>query len=101
MLRRHLLVLAVQPGQSPAARWLTMPSALHALDFLAAPAEQKLPVVCVVLGDDPFLKRLVLRALRRQVVGDDADVPVASYDCQERRPEWRDVADELATVSLF
>ena len=78
-----------------------MPAALHALDFLAAPADHKVPAVCVVFGDDPFLKRLVLRALRRQVVGEDADVPVASYDCQERRPEWRDVADELATVSLF
>ncbi len=78
-----------------------MPSSLHALDFLAAPADHAVPPVCAVFGDDPFLKRLVLRAIRRQVVGDDADVPVASYDCQERRPEWRDVADELATVSLF
>ena len=78
-----------------------MTRALHALDFLAAPAEHKPPAVCVVFGDDPFLKRLVLRSLRRQIVGDDAEVPVASYDCQERRPEWRDVADELATVSLF
>ena len=34
-------------------------------------------------------------------MGEDADVPVMSYDCQERMPEWRDVADELATVSLF
>lgn len=73
---------------------------LHALDYLAAPAE-KVPGVCVVFGDDPFLKRLVLQAVRRHVVGENADVPVASHDCQERRPEWRDVADELATISLF
>src|SRR5262245_54079300 len=78
-----------------------MPTAVHALDFLAAPAEHKAAAVCVVFGDDPFLKRLVLKAIRRQVVGEDADVPVASYDCQERRTEWRDVAEELATVSLF
>ena len=78
-----------------------MTTPLHALDYLAAPAEHQVPAVCVVFGDDPFLKRLVLRAIRGQVVGDDADVPVASHDCQERRPEWRDVADELATLSLF
>lgn len=78
-----------------------MANALHALDFLAAPAEHPVPAVCAVFGDDPFLKRLVLRAVKRQVLGDDADVPVASHDCQEQRPQWRDVADELATVSLF
>jgi DNA polymerase-3 subunit delta len=78
-----------------------MVNALHALDFLAAPADHAAPPVCAVFGDDPFLKRLVLRDLRRQVVGDDADVPVAVHDCQEARPQWRDVADELATVSLF
>jgi DNA polymerase-3 subunit delta len=78
-----------------------MTAPLHALDFLADPAGHKVPAVCVVFGDDPFLKRLVLRAVRRQIVGDDPDVPVASHDCQERRPEWRDVADELATASLF
>ena len=54
-----------------------------------------------MFGDDAFLKRLVLKELRRRVVGEDADVPVASYDCQERMPDWRDVADELATASLF
>src|SRR5205814_672870 len=52
----------------------------------------------------PFLKRLVLKALQRQVMGDDPDVPLATYDCQDSArggPDWRDVADELATASLF
>jgi DNA polymerase-3 subunit delta len=74
---------------------------LHAFDFLAAPADHKPPGVCAMFGDEPFLKRLVLKELRRLVVGDDPDVPVATYDCQERPPDWRDVADELATASLF
>jgi DNA polymerase III subunit delta len=78
-----------------------MSSTIHAFDFLAAPAASKLPWICAAFGDEPFLKRLVLRELRRRVVGEDADVPVAAYDCQERMPDWRDVADELATVSLF
>jgi DNA polymerase-3 subunit delta len=74
---------------------------IHAFDFLAAPGQGKLPGVCAVFGDEPFLKRLVLKELRRRVLGDDADAPAASYDCQERQPEWRDVMDELATASLF
>lgn len=78
-----------------------MPSTKHAFDFLAEQSAAKPPGVCVAFGDEPFLKRLVLRELRRRVLGDEADVPVASYDCQERQPDWRDVADELATVSLF
>jgi DNA polymerase-3 subunit delta len=74
---------------------------LHAFDFLAGPASHKPPAVVAVFGDEPFLKRLVLKELRRQVIGDDTDVPVAAYDCQDRIPDWRDVADELATASLF
>jgi DNA polymerase-3 subunit delta len=78
-----------------------MPGIVHAFDFLAAAAGERPPAVVVAFGDEPFLKRLVLRQLKRQIVGDDADVPVATYDCDERSPEWRDVADELATASLF
>ena len=65
-----------------------MSHTLHAFDLLAAPVKDKLPGVCAVFGDDPFLKRLVLKELRRRVVGEDADVPVASYDCQERQPDY-------------
>ena len=78
-----------------------MPQTLAALDYLAAPANIKPVGVCAVFGDEPFLKQLVLKELRRTVVGDDADVPVDAYDCSERLPDWRDVADDLATVSLF
>lgn len=78
-----------------------MSSTTHAFDFLAHPPAGKLPGVVAVFGDEPFLKRLVLKALRRQVVGDDEDVPVTMDDCQDRMPDWRDVADELATNSLF
>jgi len=78
-----------------------MPHTLHAFDYLAAPASHPPAGVCAVFGDEPFLKQLVLKELRRQVLGDDADVPVARHECDERPPDWRDVADELATVSLF
>ena len=78
-----------------------MSHTIHAFDFLTAPANHQPAGVVAVFGDEPFLKRLVMRELRRLVVGEDADVPVDAYDCSERTPDWRDVADELATVSLF
>src|SRR5438093_1108585 len=78
-----------------------MSQPVHALDFLATPANQKPAAVCALFGDEPFLKRLVLKELRQLIVGADADVPVAAYDCEDRMPDWRDVADELATASLF
>jgi DNA polymerase III subunit delta len=78
-----------------------MSQTLHAFEFLASTEKRTLPGVIAVFGDEPFLKRLVLKELRLKVLGEDADVPVASFDCSERAPEWRDVADELATASLF
>ena len=76
-----------------------MTKTVAALDCLAAPA--KPASVCAIFGDEPFLKQLVLKSLLRQLMGSDADTPVDAYDCAERMPDWRDVADELATVSLF
>jgi DNA polymerase-3 subunit delta len=78
-----------------------MSHTLHAFEVLQSTAGEKIPAVVTAFGDEPFLKRLVLKDLRKMVVGDDEDVPVATYDCQDRMPDWRDVADELATNSLF
>jgi DNA polymerase-3 subunit delta len=78
-----------------------MARTVHVFDFLDADATGDLPCVVAVFGDEPFLQRLVLKELRRRIVGDDPDVPVMVYDCQDRMPEWRDVADELSTASLF
>ena len=74
---------------------------LPVLEFLSAASAPRPTGVCVLFGDEPFLKRLALQTVRKLVVGDDRDVPVTSHDCEERMPDWRDVADELATVSLF
>jgi DNA polymerase-3 subunit delta len=70
-----------------------------ALDFLAGP--QQSAAVCALFGDEPFLKQLVLKQLLRQAMGGEGDGLVDAYDCAERIPDWRDVADELATGSLF
>jgi len=77
-----------------------MSQTLHALDYLAAPAENAAAAVCVCFGDELFLQRLVLQSLRTQVLGtDEADVPFAQYS--GKSAQWRDVVDELSTASLF
>ena len=71
---------------------------IHAFDFLKETKSQ-LPGICVAFGDEAFLKQLVLRRIRQAILGVNEDVPfteLAGATC-----EWRDVADELTTVSLF
>lgn len=75
-----------------------MPSPLHAFDYLEKPAEVAPPRLCVVFGDEPLLKQLVVGQLRRRVLGDD-DTPFVRFSGPET--DWRDVRDELSTVSLF
>jgi DNA polymerase-3 subunit delta len=78
-----------------------MSHTVHAFDYLAAaPVEYPPAAVCVLFGDEPLLKRLCWQRLRKDVLGDgDQDVPYAEFDGQQA--EWRDVRDELATISLF
>ena len=73
----------------------------HAFDFLTLAEKPKVPPVCAVFGDEPLLKRLVLAGIKVSVMGRDSDEPATTHDCHERMPDWRDVADELGTVSLF
>lgn len=74
-------------------------SPTHAFDYLDKPDKWPPADVCVVFGDERFLKCLVLERLRQRVLGGDDDVPFTSLDGDSA--EWRDVADELSTASLF
>lgn len=77
-----------------------MPSALHAIDYLSAKTKAATPAVCVVFGDEPFLKRLVLTRLRGEVLeGDDGELSFTALDGDDATT--RDVFDCLATVALF
>ncbi len=77
-----------------------MPTALHAIDYLSGKAAAAVPAVCVVFGDEPFLKRLVQTRLRQEVLaGDDGDLSFTAFDGDESTA--RDVFDCLATVALF
>jgi DNA polymerase-3 subunit delta len=82
-----------------------MPEPTDALDFLAAKRKTAPPPVCVVFGDEPFLKRLVLAELRQRVLGADgdgsADAEFSLTTFSGRTVELRKVLDELDTVALF
>jgi DNA polymerase-3 subunit delta len=76
----------------------TAAGAVAALDFLAAPTPPR--GVCVLFGDEPFLKSRVLAALREAVLGaDDGEFSGRTFLGDEVEP--RTVFDELATVALF
>jgi DNA polymerase-3 subunit delta len=75
-------------------------STTHALEYLNAPSQPQTAPVCVLFGDEPFLKQLAWQELRRQLLGEAAeDTPVATFAGDQA--VWRDVADELSTISLF
>jgi DNA polymerase-3 subunit delta len=73
---------------------------LSALDYLEDPAASPPAAVCVLFGDEPFLKRLALARIRQAVLGDqDGEFSLARFD--GRQTPLRDVLDELSTVALF
>ncbi len=73
---------------------------LHAFEF----CDSKIPTdqarLVVLFGDDAFLQGLAIRHLEQQLQG-DSDEEASISEKEGRRCEWRDVADELCTVSLF
>jgi len=78
----------------------TSSKALDALDFLAHPGKHPPAAVCVLFGDDSFLKRLVLGELKQVVLeGEDAEFSTRVFDGREL--ELRDLRDALATRNLF
>lgn len=73
---------------------------VSALDYLSKPDSHPAVGVSAIFGDDAFLKREVLGALRRQILGgEDADCSLATFTGKEA--QLREVLDALATVSLF
>jgi DNA polymerase-3 subunit delta len=74
-----------------------MSNTLHVFDFLSQAGT--LPAaVTILFGDEPFLKRLALKQLVARQFGDDDDAHYATFRGDVL---WRDVADELSTLSLF
>ncbi|MBI2825694.1 MAG: DNA polymerase III subunit delta [Planctomycetia bacterium] len=76
-----------------------MPGVTQALDLLASRAVAVAPV-CVVFGDEGFLKHEALDRLRNAVLGEaDAEFSLSEFDGEEAT--LREVFDCLATVALF
>ena len=77
-----------------------MSATIVALDFLAHPANHPPKSVCVVFGDDAYLKRQAVSAIRHSVLTtDDAELSLCKTDGTEAM--LRDVMDELSTISMF
>jgi DNA polymerase-3 subunit delta len=73
---------------------------LHAIDFLAETKPGEVPGVCVSFGGEALLKRLVIAELKKRVLPEaDAEFSLTTLD--GATAAWRDVGDELSTVSMF
>ena len=72
---------------------------MDALAFLANP-KAKLGPLYIVHGDEPFLKRHVLRSLIRRVLGDEADSQSVSTHTGDKAT-FAEVFDDLDTVPFF
>lgn len=77
-----------------------MGNTVRATEFLKAGRDRPPPPLCVVFGDEAFLKRQALRALRRLVVAEqDAEFGAQVFEGANAR--WADVLEELSTQPMF
>lgn len=75
-----------------------MSHTVHAFDYLAAPEKYPPAAVIVLMGDESFLRSLVLAKLRERLAAGRDDVQLTTFG---PKTPWRDVSDELSTGSLF
>ena len=77
-----------------------MAEKLSALDYLAAPQKHPARPVCAVFGNEAFLRRQVILALRTAVLGgEEGEFSLRTF--AGRAALLRDVLDELGTVAMF
>ena len=73
---------------------------IPALDYLAEPEKYPPKPVCAVFGDELFLRRQVILALRSAALGgDDGDFSLTCFD--GKGTLFRDVHEVLSTVAMF
>ena len=74
--------------------------ATAALDYLGNQGKYPPKPVCAVFGNEPFLRRQALLALRSAVLGDDeGDFSLTTFE--GRGTTFRDVHEVLSTVAMF
>ncbi len=77
-----------------------MAKPVDALEYVTHPEKHPAVGMCAVFGDEPFLKRHALAALKQHVLsGEDAEFSVSEFD--GRQVALRDVMDALSTRALF
>lgn len=70
------------------------------LGYLAHPQKHPVQPVCVVFGDDAYLKSEATATIRRQVLaGSDAEFGISEFNGDV--VQWRDLRDALSSQSLF
>jgi DNA polymerase III subunit delta len=73
---------------------------VSAFEFLSRDKSPDVPPICVLYGDEPWLKQECLAKLRSAVLdAEDAVLSFTSFNGED--VELREVFDELATVSMF
>ena len=71
-----------------------------ALDYVASPAKYPVRPVCAVFGNESFLRRQTILALRAAVLGgDEGDFSLTTFE--GRGTLFRDVHEVLSTVAMF
>jgi DNA polymerase-3 subunit delta len=71
-----------------------------ALDYLAKPDKHPAKPVCALFGDETFLRRQAILALRAAVLGgDDGDFSLTTFE--GRNTQFRDVHEVVSTVAMF
>ena len=73
---------------------------LSGLEYLLDPSKHTTGALCVVSGDEAFLKHEVLRGLRHELLG-EGDAEMSWNVFGGAQAEWPDVADAVASLSLF
>jgi DNA polymerase-3 subunit delta len=74
---------------------------MHATDFLSRHAAHPVPPLVVLHGSEPHLKESSRRALCRLVLGTDDERDLGMTRFNGPGVEWKQVRDELLTVSMF
>lgn len=92
--------MAKQAKESKQAKEGPAGQTVKALEYLSSPEKFPPRPVCVLFGDEAFLRREVLAGLLSAIGGDESPPAVFGEDDQQE-VRWKDVAAEIATISLF
>ncbi|MCH8923515.1 MAG: DNA polymerase III subunit delta [Planctomycetes bacterium] len=74
---------------------------LDALTYLAAADKHPPRPVCVVYGDEAFLRTEVLSSLKGRLLGEEQDADFSLAVLEGPKVELADVLDRLSTVAMF